>query len=120
MNPPSFIGKTGVIEQVLHAKTQRIHQSLNPHRSIPLDPIERRHLFTGPAGVAKSALAKLWGLELAGHPLNLDIRMGTALSVEVIRDWVRNAPYRPLIGTMTVRLVDEIDTVPPTALCELR
>jgi DNA polymerase III delta prime subunit len=117
-----FIGKTQLIALVLQAKIPRLKPTLHSTSPSPghSNPIDRRWLFTGPAGVGKSALAKSLGLELAGHPLNLDTRMGTALSVDLIRDWVRNAPYRPLIGDMTIRLVDELDTVPPTALCELR
>jgi DNA polymerase III delta prime subunit len=65
-------------------------------------------------------LAKALAGEIAGHPINVDFRMGSQVNVEVVRDWLRNAPYRPLIGDMTVRLIDELDTVPTQAVTELR
>jgi DNA polymerase III delta prime subunit len=114
MSPCEFIGKTGLIGQVLQSKIPRLKGG-----SV-MDPIERRWLFTGPAGVGKTELGMLLAAEIAGHQLNVDKRMGSQISVEVIRDWLRNAPYRPLIGDMNVRFADEIDTVPSAAVVELR
>jgi DNA polymerase III delta prime subunit len=114
MTPSTFIGKTGLIGQVLHTKVPLIK------RGELADPLERRLLFTGPPGVGKTELAKLLALELAGEPINVEFRMGSQVNVEVVRDWLRNAPYRPLLGDMTVRLIDELDTVPTLAVTELR
>lgn len=114
MIPFQFIGKTGLIGQVLQSKIPRIKSS-----SV-IDPIERRWLFTGPAGVGKTMLGMLLADEIAGHPLNVDRKMGSQISVDVVRDWMRNAPYRPLIGDMTVRFADEVETIPPAAVVELR
>ena len=114
MKPAEFIGKTGLIAQVLQSKIPRVKDS-----SV-LDPIERRWLFTGPAGVGKTELGMLLAQEIAGHALNVDKKMGSQISVEVVRDWTRNAPYRPLIGNMTVRFADEVETIPPAAVVELR
>src|SRR5947199_2994453 len=100
MKSCEFIGKTGLIGHVLQSKISRIKSS-----SV-LDPIERRWLFTGPAGVGKTELGMLLAREIAGHPLNVDKKIGSQISVEVVRDWVRNAPYHPLIGDMTVRFAD--------------
>ena len=109
-----LIGKTGLIGQVLQTKIPRLKSKAT------IDPIERRWLFTGPPGVGKSELAALLALELAGHAVNVEKRMGSQISVDVVRDWVRNAPYRPLIGHMIVRLIDEIEAIPPAAVVELR
>lgn len=114
MNPSQFIGKTGLIGQVLQTKIPRLKS-----RAVA-DPIERRWLFIGPPGIGKSDLAALLALELGGHPLNVDKKMGSQISVEVVRDWMRNAPYRPLIGDMIVKFADEVETIPAAAVVELR
>jgi len=114
MTPSQFIGKSGLIGQVLQSKISRLRTGAKT------DPIERRWLFTGPPGVGKSELATLLAMEIAGHSLNVDKRMGSQISVEVVRDWGRNAAYRPLIGDMTVRFADEVETIPPAAVVELR
>jgi DNA polymerase III delta prime subunit len=114
MKPSEFIGKTGLIGQVLQAKIPLIK------RGEITDPLERRWVFTGPPGVGKTELGKMLALQIAGHPMNVDFRMGTQVGVEVVRDWLRSAPYRPLFGDMTVRFVDELDTVPTLAVTELR
>lgn len=114
MAPSHFIGKTGLIGQVLQTKLPLIKRGEMP------DPLERRLLFTGPPGVGKTELARMLALDLAGDPINVEFRMGSQVNVEVVRDWLRNAPYRPLIGDMTVRLIDELDTVPTQAVTELR
>ena len=59
-------------------------------------------------------------LAITGHPLNVEFKMGTQVSVDVIRDWLRSAPYRPLWGQFTVKVIDEVNTVPATAITELR
>ena len=84
------------------------------------DPLERRWVFTGPPGVGKTELGKLLALQIAGHPMNVHFRMVTQVNVEVVRDWLPNAPYRSLFGDMTVRFVDELDTVATLAVTELR
>jgi DNA polymerase III delta prime subunit len=40
--------------------------------------------------------------------------------VEVIRDWQRNAPYRPIFGRFFVKVVNEIETITSGALTEIR
>jgi flagellar motor switch protein FliG len=46
--------------------------------------------------------------------------MGTQVNVEIVRDWLRSAPYRPIFGGMFVKVIDELDTVPPVSVTELR
>jgi len=109
-----FVGKTGVIADILSLKLDRIKAGQLTNS------LDRRFLFTGPPGVGKSALAAWLAHKIAGHPINVDFRMGTAVSVEAVRDWVMNGCYRPLQGDFTVRFIDELDTTPATAVTELR
>lgn len=114
MKLPDFIGRTAIIGKIVSTKIPAIKAGRFP------DPLERRFLFTGPPGVAKTELARCLAAQAAGHPLNIDFRMGTQISVEVVRDWLRNSCYRPMMGDLLVHIADEIDSVPPAALTEVR
>jgi DNA polymerase III delta prime subunit len=113
LTPIHLIGKTGLIGQVLQTKIPRL-------LSHATDPIERRWLFLGPPGIGKSELAKLLARDIAGHEFNIERRIGSTVSVEVVRDWQRSAPYRPLIGRFFTKVINEIETIPTAALVELR
>jgi len=107
-----YIGRTGLADALIRSQVIP--------RLADLDPIERRLLFTGAYGVAKTELAMQLALAIAVHPLNVEFKIGTQISVETIRDWLRSAPYRPLWGQFTVKVIDEINTIPPTAITEAR
>ena len=109
-----YIGRTSLVDAVLRSKIPLITSGRLT------DPLERRIIFTGPPGVAKTDLARSLALVIAGHPLNVEFRMGTQVNVEVVRDWLRAAPYAPLFGDFFVKIIDELDTVPTTAITELR
>ena len=109
-----YIGRTGLIDGVLRAKIPLITSGQLT------DSLERRLLFTGPYGIGKTDLARALALLIAEHPLNVEFRMGTQVNVEVVRDWLRSAPYRPLFGGNFVKIIDEVDTVPTIAITELR
>ncbi|HVM51277.1 MAG TPA: AAA family ATPase [Candidatus Acidoferrum sp.] len=109
-----YIGRTGIVDAII--RTQVIPRLPDP----ALDPLERKLLFSGPPGLAKTELAMQLALAITGHPLNVEFKMGTQISVEVVRDWLRSAPYRPLWGQFTVKVIDEVNTIPPTAVTELR
>ena len=108
-----YAGKTGTIDGVIRAKFPDL-------RSGRLKPIFRCFLFTGPAGCGKTDLAVRLANDLAGNPLNITFRIGTAVTVDEVRDWRRNAPYRSIFGGLTVRIMDEVDTVPKAGVTELR
>jgi replication-associated recombination protein RarA len=108
-----YIGKTGIVDAVIRAKFPLL-------QSGTLEPLFRSFLFTGPPGVAKTMLAADLANALAGHRLNVDFRMGSEVNVELVRDWCRSAPHRSMFGGLTVRIIDEVNTVTSTAITELR
>jgi AAA domain (dynein-related subfamily) len=87
-----YIGKTGIIDALL--RSQVLPRLADP----ALDPLERKIIFTGPPGVAKTELAMQLALAITGHPLNVEFKTGTQVSVEVIRDWLPSAPLPPAVG----------------------
>jgi MoxR-like ATPase len=110
----AYIGRTGIVDAVIRSKIPLIKSGQLT------DPLERRFLFTGPPGVAKTDLARALALVIAGHPVNVEFKMGTQINVELVRDWLRAAPYRPLFGEFFVKILDEVNTVPPAAITEVR
>ncbi|MDE2104547.1 MAG: AAA family ATPase [Patescibacteria group bacterium] len=125
-----FIGKTALIQRALASKTE--HLASGQSRVT-----ERRQLFLGPAGVGKSALAASWAAELTGFTLPadreltpaeierrtfacVDVRIGCDLSVDLLRDWQRNAPLRPIGGRCLVRVINEIEGIPTVAMNAIR
>lgn len=109
-----YIGRTGIVDAVIRSKIPLIKSGQLS------DPLERRFIFTGPPGVAKTDLARSLALEIAGHPINVEFKMGTQVNVDLVRDWLRAAPYRPLFGDFFVKVMDEVNTVPPAAITEVR
>jgi MoxR-like ATPase len=109
-----YIGRTGIVDAVIRSKIPLIKSGQLS------DPLERRFLFAGPPGVAKTDLARALALEIAGHPVNVEFKMGTQINVDLVRDWLRAAPYRPLFGEFFVKILDEVNKVPDVAITEVR
>lgn len=110
VKPEDYAGKTAYWASILFAAAVEVR--INP------EPVT--WLLWGAPGVGKSTLAEQLALAIAGHSMAVEHRIGSAVSVEVVRDWQRNACYRPLLGEFTVKVIDEVDGIPLTALTEIR
>ena len=112
MIPNQFIGKSGKIAALL---LNQIPKLTAPGCSI----MERRYLFTGRAGLGKSAIAEMLGHALVTHPLGVEAVNGQSCSVDRIREWQFNGQFAPMFG-MRVQIVDEIDAASLAAHNQLR
>jgi DNA polymerase III delta prime subunit len=112
MTPNQFIGKSGKIAALLF---NQIPKLTAPGCSI----MDRRYLFTGKPGLAKSAIAEMLGRALVTHELGIESLNGQSCSVDRIRDWQFHGRFAPMFG-MRVQIVDEIDAASPAAHNELR
>jgi replication-associated recombination protein RarA len=89
MTISQFTGKTGIVGQVLQPKFPLIK------RGRTTDSLQRLRLLSGPLGVGKTELAKVLAIDKGEHPLNAESRIGSNVSVEVIRDSVPQRPLTP-------------------------
>lgn len=81
--------------------------------------MDRRYLFTGKPGLAKSAIAEMLGRALVTHELGIEAINGQSCSVDRIREWQFHGQFAPMFG-MRVQIVDEIDMASTAALSQLR
>ena len=105
-----FLGPTRSIAQKMALKADRLKSAATGNW---------HGLLYGPPGCGKSVLARMIAQRLAGHPLAVEFVSGQSLLVDKVRDWSRNSCYRPIFGTWTVRIVDEIDKANESAMVEL-
>lgn len=122
MNPPNlWVGKTARIAASLWKQIPKLQTTT--------DPCERRYLFTGPPGLAKTELAEYLAAALTGEDfarvharmaINVEIINGQSCSIEVVRRWQEIGHYRPLFGQCRVILIDEVDGMSLAALNEIR
>ena len=117
--PAEFIGKTGVIARAMFAQVPKLKDAV--------DPMQRRYLFTGDAGLGKTALAEALAAAITGDPIervwagksfNVEQVNGQSCSVDLVRRWQAEAHYVPM--NSKVIIVDEIDATSLAACNELR
>jgi DNA polymerase III delta prime subunit len=112
--PSDFIGRAGQVAHILFAKVPQWQTGRSDY------PLERCQLFLGPPGLGKSALAEALANAVAGHPLAIEQLNAQSCTIEAVRGWRQSGAYRPLIGSVVVRIVDEIDAMSPAACNEIR
>jgi DNA polymerase III delta prime subunit len=112
MKPSDYIGKSGKIAALLFNQI--------PKLTAPGCPLmDRRYLFTGKPGLAKSAIAEMLGRALVTHPMGVETVNGQSCSVDRVRVWQEQGYYHPMFG-MRVQIIDEIDAASTAAHNELR
>jgi replication-associated recombination protein RarA len=77
-------------------------------------------LLYGAPGIGKTALARIFSLQLAGGAeahghLAVDERSGLNVNVDVIRQWLGSLGMGNLFGDWQVRMIEELDRVPRDA-----
>lgn len=103
-----FIGNTLMVGRVVMTKADRI-RATGGRFAI---------LFYGPPGTGKTELATVIARSLIEHPTMLEQINGQSLSPDVLRTWQQGMQYRPMIGSWSVKLVDEVDAMSPGAESE--
>ena len=66
-------------------------------------------LLYGPPGVGKTSVVELVALQLAGTPLSIEDYNGREVTVDLVREWMRQLPYGSLFSSWSVKIVNELD-----------
>ena len=83
---------------------------VNKARKLATDPsATMKLLLYGPPGVGKTSVVELVALQLAGTPLSIEDYNGREVSVDLVREWMKQLPYGSLFGAWTVKIVNELD-----------
>jgi replication-associated recombination protein RarA len=102
-----IIGHAGTLAKVIQGKIKRMKAD---------GDLNARWLFAGPPGIGKSALAKIAALDLAGgENLAIERKSGLVVTVETVKGWINSLGMGSLFGGHQVKLVEEMDRVPPAA-----
>jgi replication-associated recombination protein RarA len=66
-------------------------------------------LLYGPPGVGKTSVVELVALRLAGTPLAVEDYNGREVTVDLVREWMKQLPYGSLFAPWSVKIVNELD-----------
>jgi DNA polymerase III delta prime subunit len=78
-------------------------------RRLALEPATMKLLLYGPPGVGKTSVVELIARTLTGSPLSIEDYNGREITVDVVRDWMKQLPYGSLFSPWSVRIVNELD-----------
>jgi DNA polymerase III delta prime subunit len=66
-------------------------------------------LLYGPPGVGKTSVVELIARTLTGSPLSIEVYNGREITVDVVRDWMKQLPYGSPFSPWSMRIVNELD-----------
>lgn len=104
--PDDLIGQARRVAKAQVAKARRLASVDPPTASIKL-------LLYGPPGVGKTSVVEMVSRELTGSPLAVLSFNGREVTVDFVRDWMKNLAYGNLFSRRSVRIVNELDRLPP-------
>ena len=100
--PEDLIGQAKRVARAQVAKTRRLAASDPPAASMKL-------LLYGPPGVGKTSVVEMVARELTGSPLAVESFNGREVTVDLVREWMKNLAYGNLFSRWSVRIVNELD-----------
>lgn len=108
-----LIGPAGELARVLSAKVGR----MNAIRQSGSDRnLSARWVIAGNPGVGKSELGKMCALDLAGgERLAIESKSGLLVTIDVVKSWINALGMGSLFGNHQVKLIHEMDRIPPAA-----
>ena len=95
-----LIGQAKRVAMAQASKAKRL--SSDPSATMKL-------LLYGPPGVGKTSVVELVALQLAGTPLSIEDYNGREVTVDLVREWMRQLPYGSLFSSWSVKIVNELD-----------
>lgn len=70
-------------------------------------------LLYGTPGNGKTSILNMLARAVAGHNIDIESLNGRNVTIELIREWQRNAAFSSLFGGWKVKVINEVDLVSP-------